>query len=166
MHSILNSKRAFTPKKRSLLKAGLYSAVAGGALLGSEALSHTVTLNQDGSTTTGPLFTCGSGTAVPHVHPGSSEGTTSSSFSTSSFSNLESLPTTRGSAEPGVVNFIGELEPITPISEVQRWASGQTASTTPIYFPTQQTQTTQVTLLDPMQQVQIGDVATLSLIHI
>ena len=162
MHSILNAKREFTPKKRSLLRAGLYSAVAGSAFIGSEALSHTVTLNADGSTATGPLFGATSGPAVPHVHPGDAAASLNTSFSssTSGFSNLETLPTSRGSAEPGVVNFIGELEPITPISEVQRWASGQTASTSPIYFPTQQTQTTQVTLLDPQQQVQIGDVAT------
>ena len=155
MHSILNAKREFTPKKRSLLRAGLYSAVAGSAFIGSEALSHTVTLNADGSTASGPLYGGDSGTSVPHVHPGSNAEISSASFSssTSGFSNLEALPTTWGSAEPGVVNFIGELEPITPITEVQRWASGQTASTSPIYFPTQQTQTTQVTLLNPEQQV-------------
>ena len=83
MYSILNSKRAFTPKKRSVLKAGLYSAVAGGALLGSEALSHTVTLNTDGTTTTGPLFGNTSGTDVPHVHPEAGNGTVSSSFTSS-----------------------------------------------------------------------------------
>ena len=61
----------------------------------------------------------------------------------------------------GVINVMSDLAPITTeASEIQRWSSGQTASTTPTYFPTQQTQTTQVTLLDPLNQVQIGDVAT------
>lgn len=164
MHSLFNAKGAIARKKRSFIRTGLFSAVAGSALVSSEALSHNVTLNADGTTTTGPLFNVASGeaaggTSVPHVHPVTYE--TAGNFGVNGSSAISAdLPSTRSSAEPGIVNLVGELEPISPISEVQRWASGQTASTTPILMPTEQTQTTQVTLLDPIERVQIGDVAT------
>ena len=161
MHYILNAKRELAPKKRTLLRAGLFAGVGVSALVGSEALSHTVMLKNDGTTTTGPLFGNETGTEIPHVHPGELASSPNTSFTSDGFNALEALPTTRGSSDLGVINVMGDLAPITTeASEIQRWSSGQTASTTPTYFPTQQTQTTQVTLLDPLNQVQIGDVAT------
>ena len=80
-------------------------------MIGSEALSHTVTLKPDGTTTTGPLFNGETGLAVPHVHPGENGGTVNTSFTSNSFGDIDA-PTSRSSADPGVINIMGDLEPI------------------------------------------------------
>lgn len=145
MYSIFNAKEAITPRNRSFVRKGLFSAVAASAFFGGEALSHTVFAN--GSTsTTGPLYN-GQATpdlgTVPHTHSGIP---TSSQTST--------ITTTRSSAEPGIVNIAGQP------GQFQTWSTTETASTTPVMTPTSYTETTQVTLLDPLSASQMGDVAT------
>lgn len=160
MNTIFHTKRAISSARPSFVRKGLFSAVAGSALFAGEALSHTVFVAKptDG-TTSGPFFggtMTDIGEEVPHVHPSIGEQTSTIDGLT------DGLASSRGSAAPGVLSVYPTDQ------QVQDWNSYsgvelggvETASTTPVFMPTSEVLTTQVTLLNPTETAQLKNAET------
>ena len=160
MNTIFHTKRAISSARPSFVRKGLFSAVAGSALFAGEALSHTVFVAKptDG-TTSGPFFggtMTDIGEEVPHVHPSIGEQTSTIDGLT------DGLASSRGSAAPGVLSVYPTDQ------QVQDWNSYsgvelggvETASTTPVFMPTSEVRTTQVTLLNPTETAQLNNAET------
>ena len=160
MNTIFHTKRAISSARPSFVRKGLFSAVAGSALFAGEALSHTVFVAKptDG-TTSGPFFggtMTDIGEEVPHVHPSIGEQTSTI------YGLTDGLASSRGSAAPGVLSVYPTDQ------QVQDWNSYsgvelggvETASTTPVFMPTSEVRTTQVTLLNPTETAQLNNAET------
>ena len=96
------------------------------------------------------------GEEVPHVHPSIGEQTSTIDGLT------DGLAFSRGSAAPGMLS-------VYPMDQqVQDWNSYsgvelggvETASTTPVFMPTSELSTTQVTLLNPTETAQLNNAET------
>lgn len=160
MNTIFQTKRAIGSARPSFVRKGLFSAVAGSAFFAGEALSHTVYVAKptDG-TASGPFFggTMNDiGEEVPHTHPSIGEQTSTIDGLT------DGLASSRGSAAPGVLSVYPTEQ------QVQGWNSYigvelggvETASTSPVFMPTSEVRTTQVTLLNPTETAQLNNAET------
>ena len=160
MNTIFQTKRAIGSARPSFARKGLFFGVAGSALLAGEAMAHSVFVakSADG-TAAGPFFggtMTDAGELVPHQHPNFGEETSTIDGLT------DGLASSRGSAAPGVLSVYPTDQ------QVQGWNSYngvelggvETASTSPVFVPTSEVRTTQVTLLNPNETAQLNNAET------
>ena len=160
MNTIFQTKRAIGSARPSFARKGLFFGVAGSALLAGEAMAHSVFVakSADG-TAAGPFFggtMTDAGELVPHQHPNFGEETSTIDGLT------DGLASSRGSATPGVLSVYPTDQ------QVQGWNSYngvelggvETASTSPVFVPTSEVRTTQVTLLNPNETAQLNNAET------
>ena len=160
MNTIFQIKRAIGSARPSFVRKGLFSAVAGSAFFAGEALSYTVYVAKPtDATASGPFFggtMTDIGEEVPHTHPSIGEQTSTIDGLT------DGLASSRGSAAPGVLSVYPTEQ------QVQGWNSYsgvelggvETASTSPVFMPTSEVRTTQVTLLNPTETAQLNNAET------